>query len=923
MAPGQDRPDDVESGVVRAGLADTLAAPVEGEGWLPRGTTIGRYVVLEQVGAGAMGVVYAAYDLELDRKIALKLVRDPARGGARRLLQEAQALAKLSHPHVVTVYDVGSYGDQVFIAMEFVEGRTLRGWLAEETRSWRQVVDVYRRAGEGLAAAHAAGIVHRDFKPDNVLLDARGRVRVGDFGLALLDRGESGDRGERDKVQGAAGSAGGWQTATGMAVGTPAYMAPEQQAGGAPIDARADQFSFCVSLWEALHGERPFGGESESELAAAVARGEIREPPAGSGVPPRLRRAIQRGLARDPDRRYPDMDALLAELRRDPAAARRRAAIAGGAVLIGALAIAGVALMQRGDMPLCRSAAGRLEGAWDGARKQAIRAAFRRSGDSGASWAALEPVLDRHARSWVAMHTESCEATHVRGEQSAELLDLRTRCLESRLAELRALTDLFASADAATARGAPQAASSLASLEQCANADALRQAVPPPGDAAQRARTEQLRARLPRLKALILTGKIAEGTAQARAIAADAAALRYRPVEAEALVLLGTLLRIDDQIAEAEEIQYRAIAAAEAGRHAEASVDAWLELIAILTFHAERHQEALRLAGLARAAIERQGGSKDAEAVLEDHIGYIYLQMSRLDEAEPHLERGNALSREVWGPEDPHLASGFQHLAQLKQARGKHEEALGLYRRARELVEKAYGADHPNALLFRGDEGRALTHLNRRKEALALFEGGLPAMERASGAVSGDVLVYLAHIGSLRHEEKDHAGALAALERAVALSQKLYGPEHAQVARMHLALGRLLVDMKRTADAMAHFETAAATLRRVLSPGDPEAADPLEDIAHLHIETGRPALAVDLLERALAIRERHPDVPWGLAYTRYELARALQRSGRAGPRIEQLLRAARAGFAESEDQESVDMVVKWLEAPGMVEPPAD
>ncbi len=496
---------------------------------LPRGTTVHRYVLLDEVGSGAMGVVYAAYDYGLDRKVALKLVRHPGRSAQRvRLLREAQALAQLSHPNVVTVFDVGSYRDQVFVAMEFVAGQTLRSWLSEAPRSWREIVIVFQRAGEGLAAAHAAGIVHRDFKPDNVLIDHQGRVRVGDFGLAVIDRGESSGEHQQARI-GALGSGArplpsepgerteqdlrayhdddddpterGSLTRTGMAVGTPAYMSPEQRSGYLPVDARSDQFSFCVSLHEALSGERPFD-ESATDVVERIARGDVREPPRDRAIPAWLRRILRRGLSCEPGERYPSMDALLAEIEREMGMRRRRLTAAGLAAtitaLMGAIALLiGSGVLQGDEESPCQGAASQLDGVWNARRKQAIRGAFHAVGGTAASGTAaqVEAALDRYAHSWRAMRIESCEATHVRGEQSAALLDLKSECLDHRLAELRALTSLFMAADPRMVPHAVPAVTSLEPVEQCGNSAALRE-MRPPGGAAARARVRRLRARL-------------------------------------------------------------------------------------------------------------------------------------------------------------------------------------------------------------------------------------------------------------------------------------------------------------------------------------------------------------------------------------------------------------------------------------------
>jgi serine/threonine protein kinase len=293
-------------------LSEADPAPVEGDdlqiGGLRRGAAIGRFVMLELLGSGGMGEVFLCYDPELDRRVAVKLLR-PIRGGRAgeapaRLLREARAIARLSHPNVVTVHDVALWEGRVFLAMEYVAGPTLTAWARDHVGETAEIVAVYRRAGEGLAAAHRAGLVHRDFKPDNVLVAEGGRPRVLDFGIARAD--ESAD----DVPVLSSSSALAVidpaidLTSTGMLLGTPAYMAPEQLSG-LPVDARTDQFSFCVALWEALHGQRPFAGDDLLTLTANVLQARLRPPPRETRVPERIERALRRGLSRDPRRPLP------------------------------------------------------------------------------------------------------------------------------------------------------------------------------------------------------------------------------------------------------------------------------------------------------------------------------------------------------------------------------------------------------------------------------------------------------------------------------------------------------------------------------------------------------------------------------------------------------------------------------------------
>jgi len=301
-------------------LALTVAGPPSSEAIvLPAGTFVGRYVIREVIGTGGMGVVYVADDPELGREVALKLLRGSLvhhTNARNRIIREAQAMARLTHPNVATVYDVGMLDDQLFVAMERVRGTSLRIWL-RKPRTVAEIVNVFVEAGRGLAAAHDAGLVHRDFKPDNVLVGDDGRIRVVDFGLVHDLATDDSD----DEV-----------------VGTPAYMAPEQHAGGV-IDARTDQFAFCVALHEALFGVRPFKGSSRAQLASAILANDRSALPPRHRVPGSLRRLVERGLAIRPGARFPTMDALLVALGKDRGRVPRRVGMIASAVL-GVVALA-------------------------------------------------------------------------------------------------------------------------------------------------------------------------------------------------------------------------------------------------------------------------------------------------------------------------------------------------------------------------------------------------------------------------------------------------------------------------------------------------------------------------------------------------------------------------------------------------------
>ncbi|MFY0539191.1 serine/threonine-protein kinase [Nannocystis pusilla] len=498
---------------------------------------LGRFNVLGLVGHGGMGVVYACYDDQLDRKVAVKVLhREVVReqeNARRRLLREAQAMARLSHPHIVTVHEVGQVDDMVYVAMEFVRGQTLDAWV-QQSPPWRQILAAFVQAGRGLEAAHRAGLVHRDFKPQNAMIGEDGQVKVLDFGLARL---HDDDLGEAL----ASGIAAGTDTAlllrpltrTGVILGTPGYMSPEQHLG-LRASAESDQFSFCVSLYQSLYGDWPFSTESFQALREDAVQGRVAPPPPGSPVPARVFKALRRGLMADPRARFASMTELLAELERDPGAIYRRVAtLAATAVIAGAGGV--IATMGSAGVALCPDARAELAGVWDGECAAEVGAAVRAKAPARAEeiLAVVEPQLDRYAAAWVQLRNDACRA-HAEGRQSARLFDRQTSCLEQRRAALDATVDAFALVEATNLDDLVQTVAGLPSLATCADVAALTAAIPPPEERRLRVRVQQHRETLARAEVHEHTAQTRLGLQLVESVLADATATTYEPLLAEA-----------------------------------------------------------------------------------------------------------------------------------------------------------------------------------------------------------------------------------------------------------------------------------------------------------------------------------------------------------------------------------------------------
>jgi eukaryotic-like serine/threonine-protein kinase len=813
----------------------------------PRGATIGRYVVLGLVGRGGMGEVYAAYDHELDRKVAVKLLRvKPGAGlslaeGRQRTLREAQAIARLSHPNVVVVYDVGTFEDQVFIAMEFVDGNTVTYWLQAKTRSWQEIVDVFAAAGRGLQAAHDKELVHRDFKPDNVMVGRDGAVRVMDFGLARQVGPGVGDKGERapfdvaralverasdgsglttlvinsapegssdtQEIVNHSGLFDTQLTRTGAMMGTPAYMAPEQFLGTA-TDARTDQFSFSVALYEALYGERPFGGNSMFALTANVVQGNVKDAPSNAKVPQWVRKILLRGLRPDAAERFPSMKALIEALGKDPAIARRRRALAVAALLLPLAVGLGVrqSLAGRHDVG-CGGAAARLADVWElpagkGAtespRQATIHRAFLATGKAYAAdaFAGVRRVLTTYAQNWAGMYRDACEATHVRGEQSAEVLDLRMACLQERLGGLRALTRVLSTANGEVVENAVSATNALGSLDRCADVTLLRSVVRPPEDPATRARVDALRGRLDDLKAGFDAGKVRQGLDEIGPLIEDARRVGYEPLTAEALALVGNnRIKAGEgaaAVAALEEAYWRA----DASHDDDVRVEVAAQLVWANGYLEGKKVDSARWARMAEAVLSRVGGHDLLRAWLLNNKAVLGSGPGHAEEDLSALLDAAALKAKVLGLDNPDVGLAEGNIAVALQDLGRNQEALAHAERAIEIQTRGNGAEHPDLAVQLSNRGEILNALGRPREARQSFERARIIWERELGVESRPLAYALTGIGESYLSEGDPASALTVLERA----DKIRAEKETDLERRGdttFALARALWEAKR------------------------------------------------------------------------------------------------------------------------------
>jgi tetratricopeptide (TPR) repeat protein len=783
------------------------------------GAKLGRFVVLGLRGEGGMGQVFTALDPLLDRRVALKVLREEPELAALgiatsgRLLAEARAAAKIRHPNVITVHDVGTFGDRVFLAMDLVEGVDLAQWLEgpkDGERSTKEILAVFTQAGRGLAAAHASGVVHRDFKPDNVLVGDDGRVLVTDFGIAV-----------------ATGSA--TSEPRGVVLGTPRYMAPEQREG-TPADARSDQFAFAVALGEALDGR---------------------------ASPDWVKRIVARGSALAPADRYPSMTELLDDLERAPRR-RRIAAWCVAGVAAAALSVVGWRAATRATV--CRDVGRSDLAMWGDPSKAAVRAAFLgKGGPLGEPvLASTTKLLDAYVGALAHGRKDACEAARVRRDQSEHQLERRTECLDGRTRELRAYLAQARVADDDFVQNATVAAARLPSVEACADLSYVDSRTQVPDDPALRARVTELRERLADAHALFGAAKYDDGRKLSSSLVSDAEKSGFKPVLAEALLIDGQMLMNGGDPKEAATVLGRAVDVAEASRSDDVAAAAWITLVAVHAAGTGNKDDGDRAAARAGAALERMGGDPSLEVELLTNEGEAARNAGeplRAVELEKKALEGPA---RLLDDRNPDVAEAWNLLGRAQREAGTYDAAIASFKSALRLREALLGPQHPDVADTLNGMGVTYAQSGDYGEAARCYERAFEIRQRAFGPDHPAIAISLNNLASALRRNGEFDRALPLSERALAINRKVFGEDHPNTADNLETLG--LIEEARGDDdrAISYYGEATKTRERIYPPTHPSLAMGLRNLGHAALWKGDVGGAEQAYVRAATINEVHP-----------------------------------------------------------------
>ena len=894
---------------------------------------IGRFQIIRSLGEGGHGSVFEAYDEQLARAVALKVLNpamlgaDPE-GASRRLLREAQALAQLNHPHVVQVYDSGREGDRVWVAIELVRGASLRAWLRDhspDTAAARlEIFELLRQAGRGLAAAHELGIVHRDFKPENVLVGEDGRVRVADFGLAraLTDAEPETieDLPDRDGDEDDAPL--GVLTRTGQILGTPRYMAPEQF-GGALTHA-CDQFAFCVTAWEAMTGHYPYKAKTTPALLSAFTSEAIDQTHA-IRLPGAMRRALMRGMSADPAERHPSMAALLEALG-DPRRARARRRLAALGLI--AVASAGLAGNLASTTNSCNDGSKVAQGAWGPKQRAEVEAAFAATAVGFSESAAQRAVegLDSRVARWVDLYDEACRVNS--GDVAADDYALATGCLRKRLAEIRAVTSVLTEADSTTIANVPTILATVEDLDACSDLATLRAEArqlaandPPP-------QAEEWDSRIATIEARIASGHHEESVPELEALLREVTQADHAPAMALTEYILGQIWTNVDRdeatgylqrgfehslaagdnktgaliatsLAEvygyhhgdvARGRQWIAYARSLGKRRPVPALEGDLQQLEALLLRREgRWVEAI---DALQATLELPGVPPDRRSDMLENVGRLQMYLGRYADSVDTYANALAFTGSAYGEDHPSYANVLIGAAVADMCTGEVDSALARAQRSLELVLAAgFDPDSSHVAMTMLDAGVIEGIVGDPIRALELLRGVEDVVKRTVDPSTGLLAETTAQIGIALFAAGKPEQALTTLDRSIRQYAAAFDDDAPFVALAHSARGEVL-------HALGRYQEAEAAHRK--SRGGNEADGAAGDIAVDEVNIaaalaaqGRLDKAEPLLVEAVADLERMGyALHYSLAYWRLGQLRLAQ--GRPQDAIEPLERALEA-----------------------------
>ncbi|HET6282884.1 MAG TPA: serine/threonine-protein kinase [Polyangia bacterium] len=827
MARGSKESDD-DSGKTSTQVDGSALGAASSLPLGPGTVLAGRYRLEEILGQGGSGIVFRAFDVVVNEEVAIKILlpdRAIQRSWIKRLVREVKVARAIRHPNVCRVFEVGHADGYWFVIMELATGGTLRQLLRSSTDSQSteravrgrqdRLADA-RAVCSGLGAIHAVGIVHRDVTPQNVLRMRDGRLMISDFGLAIAD-----------------------QDTTTLHGGTPNYMPPEALRGERS-NQRSDVWQLGVMLHEILFNERPVWEQRGPRVFLKSPVGV--DAPALDGE---LARLCADCLETQPELRPTTAVAVAGRLAAAEATPergwllrrwlrgwqwfeRRRAAFATalGVATLSAIAVRGLQIAER--PVLCRGAQVRVAGVWDPAVKATVERAFLRTKKpyAGSAFASVTQALDLFTHLWTGMYTEACEATHVRGDQSTEVLDLRMSCLNERLGEVKALTTVLGDADGDVVQNAVNAVGAIARLDRCADVAQLRAVIKLPESPAQRAKVDELRERIAELKAFYDSGRIVHGLRAAVATTEKADALGYPALQAEAYYRLGVLQSVGDDVKATEQTTERALWLAEGAGHDEIAAESAILLVAMVGERRANVDQAARWFHHAEAILRRMGRHELLQSWLLNNWGIVHSAQGQYSEALSLYQRSLTIKEKFATALDVGRAIG--NIAETLHGLGRYEQALVQSDRAIVIVRNEFGSAHPELAVFLNNHGEILNGLHRYADALPVFKEAIEICQgdRDVGSTSficgfpltGSGISYL----GLRQPEK----AVPLLERALSIRQKVAtGP--VRLGETRFALARALVlagGNRRRARALA----SAARTNYAASGGAPERVDEVE-----------------------------------------------------------------------------------------------